>query len=226
MKFAIIVPARKGSKAIKNKNIKKIRNKSLIEYTFEKINNLNYKKFVLSNDQRVLKIAKKFKIDTRYKRPNTTSQSRTSTVQTLMHFIDWLKIKEKSITDLIILQPTSPLRTKKDILNSIKIYSKNKFLSLFSISESLEHPYETIDLKNFKKNKWEYVLPKSKNFFRRQDFDINSYFINGAIYIINIEQLKKIKSLVTKKHGIYIMKKINSFDINDEEDFEIIKKLI
>ena len=59
-----------------------------------------------------------------------------------------------------------------------------------------------------------------------QDFDIKSYFINGAIYIINISKLIKYKSIITNKHGFYVMNKANSLDINDIDDFKIASKLI
>ena len=78
---------------------------------------------------------------------------------------------------MVVLQPTSPLRKHVDINRACNLIKKNKCKSLFSISESLEHPYEAIDLK---KGKWKHILNKSKNFYRRQDFDINSYFINGS----------------------------------------------
>tara|TARA_Y100000389_G_scaffold205146_1_gene264134 strand:- start:32975 stop:33655 length:681 start_codon:yes stop_codon:yes gene_type:complete len=226
MKFAIIVPARKGSKTIKDKNLFKINNKSLVEYTFSQIKNLNYQKFVLSDDFRILKKALKYKINTSYQRPPETSDSKSSMVKTLLHFVKWLKIYDDKISELIVLQPTSPLRVKKDVINAINIYKKKKFHSLFSISESLEHPYEAIDVKNLKNNSWKYVLKKSKMFYRRQDFDINSYFINGAIYIINIKKLEIGKSMVTKNHGLYLMNKFNSLDINDIEDIKVAKKLL
>jgi CMP-N-acetylneuraminic acid synthetase len=97
-------------------------------------------------------------------------------------------------------------------------------MSLFSISQSLEHPYEAINLS--KNEKWNYVLPKANKFYRRQDFDINSYFINGAIYIVSTEYLNSKKSLISNKHGFYIMPKIRSLDINDRQDLEIAKKIL
>jgi CMP-N-acetylneuraminic acid synthetase len=140
-----------------------------------------------------------------------------------LHFLKWSKNKYE-IDYFIILQPTSPLRSKIDILKSIKKVKKNKLTSLFSVSESLEHPYETINL--FKNEKWNYVLPKAKKFYRRQDFDINSYFINGAIYIVSTKYLNRKKSLISNKHGVYIMPKIRSLDINDFQDLEIARKIL
>ena len=83
MRFAIIVPARKGSKTIKDKNLFKINNKPLVEYTFSQIKDLNYEKFVLTDDVRILKKALKYKINTSYQRPPETSDSKSSTVKTL-----------------------------------------------------------------------------------------------------------------------------------------------
>ena len=144
-------------------------------------------------------------------------------VETLLHFANW-SIDKYAIDYLVILQPTSPLRTKNDINSAIKLTLKNRYKSLFSISESVEHPYEAIDL--YKKNSWKYVLKDSNKFYRRQDFDINSYFINGAIYIISKNYLIKNKSIISNKHGLYQMSKSRSLDINDKDDLIIAKKIL
>ena len=221
MKFAIVIPARKGSKGIKNKNLIKIKNKPLIQYTFDQIKNIKIPKFILSNDDNIKILAKKNKINTNYVRPLKTSISKSSMVETLLHFANW-SLDKYTIDYLVILQPTSPLRTKNDINKAIKLTLKNKYKSLFSISESIEHPYESIDL--YKKNSWKYVLKDSSKFFRRQDFDINSYFINGAIYIVDKNYLIKNKNIISKKHGLYKMNKSRSLDINDNDDLMIAKK--
>ena len=124
---------------------------------------------------------------------------------------------------MVVLQPTSPLRKHEDINRACNLIKKNKCKSLFSISESLEHPYEAIDVK---KGKWKYILKKSKNFYRRQDFDINSYFINGSIYIIHKNLIIKKKIYEMKNHKMMIMPKSRSLEINDLEDINIIKPLI
>jgi len=223
MKFAIIVPARKGSKSLINKNLVYLKEKKLIEYTFREAKNIKIHKFILTNDKRILKIAKNYNFITDYKRPEIISGAKVSLVKTLLHFLKWSKTKYK-IDYFVILQPTSPLRVTQDILGSINNVKKNKLHSLFSISESLEHPYETINLS--KKNKWNYVLSKAKKFYRRQDYDINSYFINGAIYIISTKYLEIYKKLISSKHGFYLMPKKRSVDINSYEDLKIAERLL
>jgi CMP-N-acetylneuraminic acid synthetase len=125
---------------------------------------------------------------------------------------------------MVVLQPTSPLRDYKDINNAVRIVKKKKYKSLFSISESLEHPYECIKIE--KNGKWKYVLDKSKLFYRRQDFDFKSYFINGAIYIIHKELITKKKIYDNKKHGLFLMRKYRSIDINDINEIKITESLL
>ncbi|WP_435166608.1 cytidylyltransferase domain-containing protein [Candidatus Pelagibacter bacterium nBUS_28] len=224
MRIAIIIPTRKGSKSIKNKNLRLLNNKPLAEHTFISTQKINLQKFILSDDKKMKKIAKKYNIITDYVRPRKVSKDKSSLVDTLVDFISFTENNKLFKFDtLLILQVTSPLRTKKDIEDAIKYYKKNKFKSLFSVSDSQEHPYESINIK--KNGKWSYNLLKAKKFYRRQDFDINSYFINGAIYMIDLKYFKKYKKLISNKHGIFVMKKINSIDIDDEEDLIMASKL-
>ena len=113
MNFAIIVPARKGSKTLKNKNLLPLRNIPLAEHTFKSIKKNNFLKYILSNDEKLKKIARKYKINSQYERPEHLSKDKTSLIDTLQHFILWLeKQKNNRIDTLVILQVTSPLRTK------------------------------------------------------------------------------------------------------------------
>ena len=190
MKFISVIPARAGSKGVKNKNIFPLNKKPLISYTFNAAKKSMIKNnFVLTDSKKIKKIAKNYGINGDYERPKKFSQSNTSLIETLSHFYEWTKKKIINFDYMVVLQPTSPLRKHEDINRACNLIKKNKCKSLFSISESLEHPYEAIDVK---KGKWKYILKKSKNFYRRQDFDINSYFINGSIYIIH-------KNLIIKK---------------------------
>ena len=224
MKFISVIPARSGSKGIKNKNTYKINKKPLIQYTFEAASKSKIKDcYVLTDSKKIKKIAKKFSIITNYVRPKKISTSKTSLIETLNHFYTWTKKRNIYFDYMVVLQPTSPLRSFKNINDAVRIVKKQKFKSLFSISDSIEHPYETIKIK---KNSWSYILKKSKNFYRRQDFDIDSFFINGAIYIMHIDLIKKNKVLDIKNHGFLKMSKSRSLEINDLEEVKIVKSVL
>ena len=194
MKFIAVIPARSNSQSIKNKNIFIINKKPLIYYTFKELKKTIIKeKYLLSDDNKIKKIAKKHNLITKYLRPKKISKGTTSLVDTLFHFHKWTESKKITYDYIVVLQPTSPLRNYQDINKAIKIVKNKKYKSLFSVSESIEHPYETIKIKN--NGKWQYILPKSKLYYRRRHFDFVSYFINGAIYIIHRELIIKKKNL-------------------------------
>ncbi len=159
-KFIIVIPARLGSKSIKDKNIIPLNAVPLISYTFQCIKKINLSKFVLSNDPRVIKIAKKFKIDCSYKRPNRVSGNKSLTITLLKDFHNFARTKFK-YDYIVLLQPTSPIRDSKDILNSITKTINHKYLKLSSISKSLEHPYESVYLSN---DKIKSFFPKKKTY--------------------------------------------------------------
>jgi len=218
--FIFVVPARKGSKGIKNKNIINLRGKKLIEYTFKNLVKINRKrKFVLTDCNKIKKIAKKYNLDTNYVRPRNLSGDKINIIDTLLHFDKFIKnvIKFKYY---VILQPTSPLRTKKNIFEALKLFNKKKLESLCSISPSFEHPYDTISIYKKKTKPFQ-----SNNTSRRQLYP-KSYYINGAIYVFNKKLLKTYNIISKKKHGYYTMKKIRSIDLDDYQDLEILKKLI
>ena len=225
MKFLAVIPARLNSKSIKKKNTFPINNKPLIQYTFEELKKSLIKKgYLLSDDKNINKLAAKFNLSIDYSRPKNLSKSTTSLVDTLFHFYKWTESKKIFYDYLVVLQPTSPLRNYKDINSAIQIVKRKKYKSLFSISESLEHPYESIKIDQ--KGKWKHVLSKSKLYYRRQDFDFKSYFINGAIYIIHRELVIQKKIYDKKNHGFYVMPKQRSIDINDVSEIEIARGLL
>ena len=225
MKFLAVIPARSNSKSIKNKNMFPINKKPLIQYTFQELKKTFLKnKYLLSDDIKIKKLAKKFNISTEYIRPKQLSKSTTSLSDTLFHFHKWTESKKIKYDYAVVLQPTSPLRNYIDINQAVKIVKKKKYKSLFSISESIEHPYEAIKITS--SGKWQHVLPKSKKYYRRQDFDFKSYFINGSIYIIHKELIIKKKIYDKNNHGLLFMPKHRSIDINDSEEIKLVKYLL
>ena len=225
MKLIAVITARKGSKGLKNKNIIKIHNIPLVEYSFKAVfkSRLKNSCHILTDSNKIKNLAKKYFIKTDYIRPKKVSLDNSSTISTLKHFSDYY-LKDRDYDALVLLQPTSPLRNYKDINNSISLFKRKKFDSLSSISPHLEHPYDAINLK--KKKKLDFVVKKRKKFFRRQDFDVNSYFHNGAIFIVSKKIIEKGKMYNKNNHGFYIMPKIRSIDVDNLEDIQIVKKLL
>ena len=217
--FLFLVPARKGSKGIKGKNLVKINKKELITRTFESLKSIKKSnKYVLTDDYKIKNIAKKFNIDTSYIRKKIFSGDNVELIDTIRDFCNFIKIT-KDYKYIVVLQPTSPFRTFVDIKNSVQKFKKGKYSSLFSVSPSLEHPNDSIYIKN---DKVQYFIDQKKSM---RQFYKKSFFINGAVYISEKKNIFNDKFINKKNHGVYIMKKINSLDLDDMEDLDLVKKI-
>ena len=220
LNYLAIIPARKKSKRIKNKNLAKIKNKTLLETTIDqalKVSEINH--IAISSDsKKMIDIAKKRNI-LAIKRPAKFSTDESTTEEALIHAIFYLEKKNFFFKNIILLQPTSPLRTAKDIKSCIKKYEKNKVNSIFSGYYSKEFAWKIN--KNFKKS-FSYNYLKRKRTQEMQPL----FFENGAIYIFNCNLFKKIKNRIIKPFDVFEMSKNSSIDVDNREDLYLINKIL
>ena len=216
MKLVYIILARKGSKRLKNKNLKKINNKTLTERTIEfskKISNLN--KIILSTDSKKIRnLGIKNKLNVPYLRPKKISESKTSSYLSALHAINYYEKTVGKIDAIVLLQPTTPYRSTKTF---------RKILSLFLRDAS--KPLISVKKINLTSNKF---FIKKKNFFTKYQNN-NSikdvYIPNGAYFLITKKLLKKNKSFVSKKINVFEIKNIReNIDIDSIADLKLARK--
>ena len=146
MNVIALIPARGGSKGLKNKNIKKLNGKALINYTLEialktkPINNV----FVSSDSEKILRISKNFNKNINIiKRPKKLAKDESTDLEVFKHFIEYYEKKYQKIDLLVHLRVTTPLRKLKTISDTINLMVKNKnFSSLRCFVESDHSPYK------------------------------------------------------------------------------------
>jgi CMP-N,N'-diacetyllegionaminic acid synthase len=199
-----VILARKDSKRIINKNLRKIKNKNLIEIAAETaIKSKIFNLIVLYSDiQKKIAIPNKKLINNIVflKREKKFSNSTISSEDTLLSMFDKFKYL-KRYENLMLLQPTSPLRTIIHIRKAYNIYKKNNFKNLVSV----------VKVKN---------KHSSKNYFQRNS---KTFKTNGAIYITNINFFLKKKYLFNKTTCLMQMSKRSSLDIDTKNDLKIAK---
>ncbi len=167
MSYLFLIPARGGSKRIKNKNLIKINEKPLIDYTLNVCKKFKTIDTVISTDNDLIKnycIKKGFlKV---HKRPIKYSRDSSPMIDVVLDYLSYLsKRKIKKYKYVILLQPTSPLRSYSDVKKSLNFFKKKKLNSLASISVMREHPYECIQIKD---KKWKYLSePKKKIYYQK-----------------------------------------------------------
>ena len=218
MNILAVIPARGGSKGLPRKNILELNGKPLIAWTIESSLKSKYitDTYISSDDNEILEVSKKYGAKV-LKRPDNLATDISNSEVVVNHAIEELKKQNKIYDFIILLQPTSPLRDKKDIDEAFEILFEKNATALISVKEE-----DNKILKAFIDNKDGFVDGISNNkypFTRRQDLP-KVYMSNGAIYIIKIDEFLKNKSFWTDKTIKFIMDDIKSMDIDKQEDFK------
>ena len=131
MSYLIFIPARAGSKGIKNKNLKFLKGKPLIFYTLRVANTISKKiktDIFLSTDSiKIFNYCKKKSNIIDYIRPKYLAGDKSTIFEAIKHCIEFLKPTVNKYHSIILLQPTSPARKLKELHSAIKFYEKKKF---------------------------------------------------------------------------------------------------
>lgn len=216
MKFHAIIPARKGSKGIKNKNMYSFLDKPLIEHTvLAALNSLYLDSITVStNDDNILEYCSKYELEL-LKRPDEICMDNSNSNEIIKHFIENTLIKGLTHSDYIVfLQPTSPFRSNIHIDEAISAIKNNGYGSLISIVESDKSPYKSFKIKD---NKLHAIF--SEEFLNRPRQELTQTFHpNGAIYIFNIGLFLKNKVFPNNGSHPYIMDNFSSIDIDKIDD--------
>jgi N-acylneuraminate cytidylyltransferase len=221
-KVLAIIPARGGSKRLPRKNVLDLAGKPLIGWTIEAAQKSNYiDSIVVSTDcKEIAEIAEVFGISVPELRPRELSTDTATTQDVIIHTLN----KYGKCSDIvIILQPTSPLRTADHIDDAIGMFEDNRAFSIVSVTPC-EHPPQ-----------WANTLPENnsmKDFVRKNELqrsqDLGEFFrLNGAIYIYDTDKfLVEGKLAYGENTFAYKMENEASIDIDTQFDFEISKFLL
>jgi CMP-N,N'-diacetyllegionaminic acid synthase len=218
-----LIPAKKNSKGLKNKNIQKIAGLTLFEIAA--INSLKSKLideiYVSSDSDKILNLGKKLKIKL-FKRKSKYAKSTTDANQVILNFLSVIKKKgELKKTIIIYLQPTSPFRNHIHINNAIKKFIRSKSKSLVSVSEIGEKFYKSLKIKNNK-----LISYFNEKYLTQNRQSLNKlYSPNGAIYIFYASDFLKKRKIPIHNSDYYIMNAYESLDINSKIDLTIAREL-
>jgi CMP-N,N'-diacetyllegionaminic acid synthase len=198
--YLCIIPARGGSKGIRNKNIVKLKNKPLIQYTIDVAKKIKkHCEIVVSTDSiKISKIIKKNKLNFFGLRPKNLSGDFALTKDVVKFELNRVEKKlNKKFYAIILLQPTCPIRKINTIKKAILSLNQNLFDSVVSVSEvGSYHPYRMKIFKNdYLKN---FMHFKNENMLPRQKLP-KIYIRSGSFYLIKRDAFLKYDSLVGKK---------------------------
>lgn len=217
-----IIPARGKSKGVPRKNMKSLGGKPLIAWTIEESKKSRYlDRFILSSeDEEIMLFARYLGCDVPFVRPVELAQDDTPGIEPVLHALETLPERYDYV---VLLQPTSPLRTKEDIDRCIELCVKQNASSCVSVTESDKSPYWMYVLNEI--GKITPLLETEKRYNRRQDLP-KVYTVNGAVYIAEVRWLLSNRSFMSNETHGYIMPRKRSVDIDTELDFKFAQFLL
>ncbi|WP_339782579.1 acylneuraminate cytidylyltransferase family protein [uncultured Marinobacter sp.] len=219
-----IIPARGGSHRLPGKNIKLLAGKPLIAWTIEAALNSRVLDGIVvsSDDEDILNEARKYPVKV-LKRPDYLATSSATTFDTLLHCLDLLPSQEIAVDQIMLLQPTSPLRTAEDIDRALALKKESGACSVISVCECEHSPLWTNVLNE--KGDMEEFIPSQLLNKRSQDLPVY-YRLNGAIYVADVDEFRKYRGFFMPNSRAYVMPAECSVDIDTEMDFKLSQLLL
>ncbi|MDD5775110.1 MAG: acylneuraminate cytidylyltransferase family protein [Candidatus Omnitrophica bacterium] len=215
-----VIPAKGKSSRLPGKNIKPFAGKPLIAWTILASKKSRYldEIIVSTENEAIARIARQYAAHVPFKRPAYLARGQVSSIDVARHASAWFIKHGKHFDLVMLLQPTSPLRTADDIDEAIKVFLKNDADALISVVRAAKSPFwlKTINKKGYVED-----LIKSKARQKMQDKTV--CMPNGAVYIFKTGSLLSGKKLRT---GYYLMDDFRSIDIDDRLDFKIAQWLM
>ena len=179
---------------------------------------------VSTDDEKIARVAREWGAEVPFIRPANLAEDTSSSLSVVEHALQWLGEHEHYEPEyVLLLQPTSPLRTKDDIRIATEIAESRNATAVVSVCEADPHPY--IVKKITENGMLEDFIPQNTTYNRRQDMP-PAYALNGAIYLNRSYSLIKNHTFIPKDTVAYIMPKERSIDIDSPLDFQLAELIL
>ncbi len=228
-KILAVIPARGGSKGVPRKNIQPVCGKPLIAYTIAtalEVQDRLHRILVSTDDPEIAAVSRQYGAEVPFLRPQELAMDKTPTLPVLQHAVRFIEEQDNLILDwVLLLQPTSPLRTGDDILAALELAHSGKCDSVISIAPAPDHPL-------FIKRIVEGQLVSFSNEFvekegtRRQDANPPAYIRNGAIYLTRRNVLMEQNSIWGNSICPYIMPPERSVNVDNVLDLKLAEVML
>jgi len=219
-KVLAIIPARGGSKGIPRKNIVELAGKPLIAWSIIEAAKSAYidRLVVSSEDEEIIRVAREWGAEAPFVRPAELSGDDTPGIDPVLHAIESLP----GYDYVVLLQPTSPLRSVEDIDSAIALCLETGNDFCVSVCRAQESPWWMVTLDG--KGKIAPLMADDGRYPRRQDLP-EVYAYNGAVYVGKCDSLLRDRSFFADPTG-YVMPLERSVDIDSASDLDLAAALL
>lgn len=216
-----IVPARGGSKAVPRKNIQPVGGRPLIAWTIEAARAARgvERVIVSTDDAEIAEASKGCGADVPFLRPASLAADDTPGTSPILHAVEWLDEHEQyRPTSVIVLQPTSPLRTVDDIDGALAVLERRRCRSVVGVSPTPHHPLWMKCLTD--DERLIDFIPEDSSSAVREHLPA-VYIVNGAIYLVRRDVLMETRALYGDDTWAYVMPPERSLDIDTDWDLHV-----
>jgi CMP-N,N'-diacetyllegionaminic acid synthase len=220
-----LIPARGGSKGLPGKNLRVVAGKPLIAWTIEAALAASSLSAVVvsTDDEDIARVAAEFGAEVPFMRPAELAADATLMIDTVLHALDALAAQGRDFERVMVLQPTSPLRVAAYIDDAVELMRASGSDAVVSVTETDHSPL------------WSNTLPPDGRmgaFLRpevagRRRQDLPAYFrLNGAIYLIRVDTLRRARAFIGDFAVAYVMPREASIDVDSALDLDMAELLL
>ena len=224
MKTLYVIPARGGSKGIPHKNIKPLAGKPLIGYSIDVARQLSADIDICltTDDPDIAATAESMGLNVPFLRPASLATDTCGTYEVLIHALDFYRDRGIDYDTLVLLQPTSPMRTADDVRAAMALYSPDIDM-VVTVKEAASNPY--YNCYETDNDGFLHISKGDGGYTRRQDAP-KVWEYNGAVYVINVESLRRMPLSAFTRRRMSVMPAERSVDLDTPVDWLIAEKLI
>ena len=220
-----LIPARGGSKGLPRKNILPLQGRPLIAWSIRAALECDLVDYVLvsTDDKEIRDRAIEHGARAPFLRPPELATDTATTMEVIVHALEWLEKAGNRFDYLLLLQPTSPLRTSTHISSAFALLREKNGTGIVSVCEVDHHPA------------WTNTLPADHCMAGFLAADVRNvprqqlptcYRLNGALYLSEIAALKQEQGFVGPGTYALVMDRADSVDIDDQLDFDLAALLL
>jgi CMP-N-acetylneuraminic acid synthetase len=224
VRILAVITARGGSKRVPGKNIRPLGGKPLIEWSIDVAkNNADISDILVSTDDlAVAEVARRAATLVPWLRPAELSTDSAASVDVCLHALDWYEGARGKVDGLMLLQPTSPFRTRETVMRGIDLFRGNSRRSVIGVSPALSHPLWCVEVNG---NSIRPFIERGDASLRSQDLP-PAYVMNGAFYLIQPDELRAGRSFRNDATlPLMIEDPAECIDIDTEWDWKIAQML-
>jgi CMP-N,N'-diacetyllegionaminic acid synthase len=228
-KILAIITARGGSKGVPRKNIRPVCGKPLIAYSIETallVRERLYRIIVSTDDAEIANISRQSGAEVPFLRPAELAADKTPTLPVLQHAVRFIEDQDKVRLEwILLLQPTSPLRSKDDIMATLELTESGGCDSVISVVQTPTHPLFMKRIEKGQLLSFSDVLVEKEG-TRRQDAQPPAYVRNGAIYLTRRDVLMEQNSIWGEFIRPYVMPAERSVNVDSELDLKLAELML